>query len=186
MTNKNQFAFTLLELLITLAIIAILANIGVPSFTKLIQHNKVTAEVNQLNGMLQSARNTAITQHKLVTVCPTNNGQSCQKDWSLGYMVFIDNNGDRQYNQDEQLVSQHIIKDKNISLRWRAFGRRTSLQWHQTGITNHQNGSFEFCYKEEPELSRGLFITKAGRIRLSKDKDGDGIHENARDTNIKC
>ncbi len=183
---SHQSAFTLIELIITLAIIAILANISFPSFNNLIDRTKISAEVNALSGLLRSTRNTAINHSEKVTICPSGNGLICTKEWSQGYMAFIDFNGDRQFNQNDQLLQQHKIENKKISLRWRAFGIRNSLQWHQTGITNHQNGSFEYCYADEPKLARGLFITKAGRVRLSKDTNGDDIHENARGDNIGC
>lgn len=184
--NNKQTAFTLIELIITLTIIAILANISLPSFNGLVDKTKISAEVNALNGMLRSTRSLAISQLKKVTICPSQNGTECSKEWSDGYMAFIDLNGDRQLNQNDQLVQEHKIESKRIRLRWRSFGARNSLQWHQTGITNHQNGSFEYCYIDKPKLARGLFITKAGRIRLSKDTNGDDIHEDAKGDNIQC
>ena len=101
-------------------------------------------------------------------------------------MSFIDKNGDRQYNNDDTLLYQFYSEDEKSTLTWRAFGHRKSLQWLETGITNHQNGSFEFCYAGKADKARGLFLTKAGRIRFSKDSNGDNIHENSTGKPISC
>jgi len=186
MPTQTKNGFTLIELIFTLAIASILLSLSMPSFADLVDRNKISAEVSQLRGSLQLGRKAAITQSKKVTLCPTINGEQCSQDWSDGYMVFIDDNEDRQLDPNEELLLQSKIGDANIKLRWCAFGVRSSFQWHQTGITNHQNGTFQYCYTNKPELSRGLFISKAGRIRMSKDENGDGIHENASGNNIDC
>ncbi|TQV82989.1 GspH/FimT family pseudopilin [Aliikangiella coralliicola] len=186
MAHKKQSAFTLIDILFTLGLVAVLLNIALPAFDDLIKKQKITSEVMKLRTTLQNTRSIAITRHQKVTICPTLDGASCSKKWSDGYMAFVDNNSDRKLSADEELLHQSKIKDDDIQLRWRAFGVRTSFQWHHTGITNHQNGTFEYCFKNEPELSRALIISKAGRIRHSKDKNGNRIHENARDEDISC
>jgi len=184
--TSNQRGMTLIELILVIAIIGILFNIGLPAFDDLINRSKLYSELSQLRGTLQLARKTAVTQSKKVTLCPTVDGQTCSRGWSDGYMAFVDDNQDRIFNAGDQLLTWHALQEERISLRFRAFGRTSSLQWMQTGITNHQNGTFEICFKEKSRLSRALFITKAGRIRPSDDADGDGIHENASGNNINC
>ncbi len=186
MPRITNTGFTLIELFFVLGLIGLFLTTALPSLEQLVQRSRITAEVTHLRGLLQSARKVAITHSKYVTICPTEDGQNCSKNWSPGYMGFIDSNKDRRYNDGDDLLFQHKLVNQNIKLRWRAFGVRSSLQWHFTGITNHQNGSFEYCYQNEPMLSRGLFVSKAGRIRPSRDTNGDGIHENARGKNIQC
>ena len=186
MKTTKQQGFTLIDLLLALGIMAITFGVAIPSFSDLVNRNRIESESAQLKTTLQLARKTAITEHKKVTVCPTLDENSCTKDWSDGYMAFIDLDEDRILDGDEKVLYQGDIRHDDISLRWKAFGRRSSLQWHETGITNHQNGSFEFCFREQPKLSRALIITKAGRIRKSKDKNNDGIHENSRGKNLSC
>jgi len=182
-TNKG---FTLIDLLLTIGILSITFGIALPAMDDFIDRGKIKSESMQLRSSLQLARKTAISENKKVTVCPTKDAKDCDKDWSKGYMVFIDLNEDRQLDETDLLIYQSDIKDDRITLRWKAFGARSSMQWHQTGITNYQNGSFEFCFHEKPKLARALIVTKAGRIRPSKDNNGDGIHENSRGDNLSC
>ncbi len=185
MKTKEQ-AFTLIELLISLSIIIILTTIAVPSFDKFIERRSIQAHVEKIARILITARLTAVNQNTKVTLCPSGGGTKCGKNWSQGFLAFIDNNGDRQYNGKDEVIYSQPFSDTKLKVKWNAFGHKKSVQWLETGITNHQNGSFIFCYDKKPTLARGLFITKPGRIRYSKDRDGDAIHEDAKGNPIVC
>ncbi len=184
--KKLNHAFTLIELLLTISIVFILLGIALPSFSETLDNSHVKANLQRLAQTLQLSRLTAINQNINVTLCPVDQTLTCSKNWSTGYMSFIDKNGDRQFNNDDELLYQYFSNDKKSTLSWRAFGNRRSLQWLGTGITNHQNGSFELCYNNKEDKSRALFLTKAGRIRYSKDHNGDNIHENSIGKAIRC
>lgn len=172
--------------MIAISIVSILFGFALPSFNDLLKRSKVKTNVARLTQTIQMSRLAAITKNVRVTLCPMGNGSSCASDWSAGYMAFIDKNGDREYNDSDILLYQFKSSDKKSRLTWRAFGVRRSLQWLETGITNHQNGTFEFCLDNDAKLARGLFLTKAGRVRYSKDKNGDGIHEKVNGDPISC
>ena len=184
--KQPNSAFTLIELLISISIIAITLNLALPSFSEILDRSKVSANFQRLTQTLQSSRLKAINSNNKVTLCPIDNSLICSNNWSTGYMSFVDYNGDRQYNGNDDLLSQYYSEDEKFKLSWRAFGYKNSLQWTGTGITNHQNGSFELCYDDKADKSRALFLTKAGRIRNSKDTDGDDIHENSTGGAITC
>jgi len=158
----------------------------VPSFDDFLDRRKVSVNVQRLTQTLQLSRTTAVTENVKVTICPVNRSLLCSSDWSTGYISFVDKNGDRQYDAGDTLLYQFYSEDERSRLSWRAFGARKSLQWLETGITNHQNGSFELCYDNKADNARGLFLTKAGRIRFSKDTNGDGLHENSTGKPINC
>lgn len=183
---KTNLGFTLVELMLTLAISSILLGVGLPAFADLLNKSKIRSQSMQLRSTLHFARQTAVHNTKTVTVCPTNNGKQCHKNWSNSYMAFIDENENRQLDDEDSIISLSKVIDSNIKIRWRAFGRKYSLQWLDTGITNNQNGSFEYCYEKDPKYARALIISKSGRMRASKDKNNDGIHENAKGKNLTC
>jgi type IV fimbrial biogenesis protein FimT len=63
--------FTLLELMVAIAVLAILATVGVPSFNELIQNNRVTTQTNELVSALNFARTEAIKRGRNVEVVVT-------------------------------------------------------------------------------------------------------------------
>lgn len=185
MSNMTK-GFTLIELMISISIISILLGGAIPSFGELINNRKIDHNLLELVQTLQLARATSIIERSKVTLCPNTQNGICGSDWSKGYISFVDYNGDRQINENDKILTQINIDDKKLVISWKAFGYKKSLQWLSTGITNHQNGSFILCYGQDPKNARGLFITKAGRIRFSKDTNNDDIHEKATGKAIEC
>ena len=88
--RKTQAGFNMLELLMTIAIAAIVAMIGIPSFRYVTNSNRIAGEVNGLLGDLQFARAEAIKEGQDVTVCVSSNGTTCDgtSTWQSGWMVY--------------------------------------------------------------------------------------------------
>ena len=94
--RTTQTGFTLLELLMTIAIAAIVAMIGIPSFRYVTNANRIAGEVNGLLGDLQFARAEAINQGQNVTVCMSKGGQTCDTTgnaWNSGWIVYSNPTG---------------------------------------------------------------------------------------------
>lgn len=96
MRHKRAYqGFTLLELIITIALLAILMGIAVPSFRAAIQNNRMTTQANDLVTAFQLARSEAIKRGRPVSICAsdTSGGEDepeCGDDWTQGWMVFVD------------------------------------------------------------------------------------------------
>ena len=69
--------FSLIELLVTIAIVAILAVVAAPSLMSLINSNRLTAQANELVASLQQARMEAVRRNRSVTVCRSINNTTC-------------------------------------------------------------------------------------------------------------
>ncbi|MDV3514569.1 GspH/FimT family pseudopilin [Stenotrophomonas sp. C1657] len=76
-TVATSSGFTLLELMVTVAVLAILVTVALPSFSAMIAGNRITAAGNDLMAGLQFARHEAIRRNDAVQVCASADGQAC-------------------------------------------------------------------------------------------------------------
>jgi len=92
---KRQSGFNLTELVIVVAIVAILLSVGVPSYRYITNSYRMSSEVNGLLGDLMYARAEAIKEGQGVTVCVSADGVNCLAStaWQRGWIVFSNLNG---------------------------------------------------------------------------------------------
>ncbi|MBJ7308823.1 GspH/FimT family protein [Rugamonas sp. CCM 8940] len=100
---------TLVELLFALALLAILAGAAAPAYQELIAHQQLRAAVNDLCGAIDLTRSQAIARGGRVLLAPLEPGGA---DWRMGWVVFVDRNGDRRPNSgDETIFQQGPVAD---------------------------------------------------------------------------
>ena len=102
---KAHSGFTLVELMITLAVGIIVMSIGVPAFLNMVSTNQAAGYANDLVGAMRLARSEAIKRGGTATVCASNADQSAcsSNDWNNGWIVFSDDNGDGSIDAGEQV-----------------------------------------------------------------------------------
>lgn len=86
----SQKGFTLIELMTTIAVLAIVLGIAVPSFSGMLQDSRASSLGGELQGALQFARSEAVKRRQNVVICRRNAGGSgCENgtDWSGGWLV---------------------------------------------------------------------------------------------------
>jgi|GEM_PF-1472577 len=89
--HQRCIGFTAIEMLVTVAIIAILASMAVPSFVSTIAHYRLSSENSDLLLDLMAARSEALRLGATVSVCPSSNGTQCSgSNWGSGRIVFVD------------------------------------------------------------------------------------------------
>jgi type IV fimbrial biogenesis protein FimT len=88
--------FTMLEMLIALAILGILATLALPGFMETLGAGGVSGSTRSFSNALALARSEAITRNTTINVCPANTTMSdcAASSWSNGWIVFEDNNED--------------------------------------------------------------------------------------------
>ena len=119
---KNQHAFTLIELMVTLAVFAILIGIALPSFQTQIVNNRSLVLADELVGALNYARTEALKRGKSITFCPTNSaGTDCGTDWKSGWLVVVDTAASEITKPPVVANSEAILK------RWEARNSATMI-----------------------------------------------------------
>lgn len=93
--------FSLLELTIVLAIVAVLTAVALPDLRQMIRAQQLKAAANDLFGAISLARTQAIARGRRVQLAP---GDAEGRDWSRGWVVFIDDDGDRRPGDGEEVI----------------------------------------------------------------------------------
>jgi len=98
----------MVELMVTVAVLAILVTLAAPSFANLINSNRLVGAANDIVAALQVARMEAIRRGQSVVICPSTDGASCAgANWSR-MIVFSDRNGNRAVNAPQDVVLRDI------------------------------------------------------------------------------
>lgn len=150
MLNRDQ-GFTLIELMITLALLAIVANIAVPALDGLLTRNRQQALMEQVESIINHARTEAILQRRTIEVCGSIDGKACSASWSNGWLVRA---SDGRVMQLTQLPSHD-------ALRWSGF--QQSIRFHNNGSSPISNGRFYQCHKQK--VAWQLVLNRQGRLR---------------------
>jgi len=186
--------FTLMELILTVALLAILAQLSLPA-VDFNQRTEADRVFMQLSALLTSARAHSIATHSLTVICPSDSGSDCDSNWSAGAIAFTDSDNNRQRSVDEALIElidwtagvHRQSYPRRGTLHWRAFGNRQSIRIDELGLLHDQNGSFTWCPAEQTaHAAHQMVINSAGRIRLATDSNKDGHLEDSQGRPLTC
>jgi len=109
---NRQHGFTLIELMITLGIAAILLTVAVPSFNTTIKNNRLVTHANLLVSSIGLARSEAVKHGRTATVCVSSDQATCtaETNWELGWMVWVDLNTNNQPDAGEERKFVHPFR----------------------------------------------------------------------------
>jgi len=168
---NKQNGFTLLELMITLAIAAILATMAVPSFSNVIKNNRMATQYNELLTSLSIARSEAIKRGSPLVVCKSNDTSTpaCGGNWHDGWLVFVDTDNDGVFNAggSDELVRIHSSLSGNNTLQY----DKDKIKYSANGLALGSNGTFTFCDDRGNNDSKGLVVNVTGRARKAINGD---------------
>lgn len=186
--------FTLMELILTVALLAILARLALPA-TDFNQRTEADRVFMQLSALLTSARAHSIATHSVTVICPSDAGSDCDSNWSAGAIAFTDSDNNLQRSVDEALIElidwtaggHRQSSPLRGTLHWRAFGNRQSIRIDELGQLSDQNGNFTWCPAEQSaHRAHQMVINSTGRIRLANDTNNDGHREDSQGRPLTC
>lgn len=171
--RSNQFGFTLIELIITMAIAAILVSVAIPSFNALIQNNRITASANEFTGNMQLARSTAIKQQRNTTICVSTtfnvNPPTCTggTNWAAGAVVWVDQDRDSVLDLAEVVrIIDPINPTAAVSLTLTS-ATQSQFQYSSTGLLTSPADTLTLCDNRTAETGRTIAVSPAGRVNIS-------------------
>jgi prepilin-type N-terminal cleavage/methylation domain-containing protein len=182
--------FTLMELMIVLALAAVILAIGAPNFREFRQNNRLTATANDFLASVQLARTEAVKRQTNVSICPSDDPAAADPSCSGGefsrWIVFEDDDGDCARGAGEPVIRAEAGRDtaprseleRARQLRATADGSCVSIG--RTGFTRDLDDSatrFVFCDARgidvqpgtEQSLGRGILLNRTGRAQTTRD-----------------
>ncbi|MBN2700615.1 MAG: GspH/FimT family pseudopilin [Methylothermaceae bacterium] len=164
--------FTLIELMVTVAMAAIVLTVGVPGFQTLVKNNRMTTATNSLVGAINLARSEAIKRGVRVTVCKSADGAACATtgNWDQGWMVFTDPDSNATYDSGtETLLRVREAVEGNLSLTG-----NTNVANYISYVANgrslltgggFQSGTITVCDDRGGNVGKNIVLSDTGRIR---------------------
>ena len=165
--------FTLIELMITIALAAIILSLAGPGFQELVRRNQVRAITDDFYTVFNTARSEAVKRNSQVVLCASSAGVSCDgATWDSGWLMFIDDDGNGDVNGAEPIVQVGSALPANYTLRAGA-PYSTAITLNPDGSVNGISGTFRICSPEadavaDTDESRSITFLSYGGPRLQK------------------
>lgn len=164
---SKSLGFTIIELMTTLAVVAVLAAISAPSFSEMLRSHRLTTQANLFLSQMHLARSEAVRRGQPVMILSNSSSQ----DWADGWIIFIDSAFDGEYDQNtdtvlfEQSPLQNDISvqsDSNID-DWIAY-LPTGYPTASGNITG--SGEFQLCNTDSGS-TKILRVNTTGRPEIT-------------------
>ncbi len=172
---------TLIELIVTLAVLAIVLGMGAPALSHTLRENRLAAATNDLSRIVALARSSAIKHGGAVTLCKTSDQWSCDsttpKQWTGGWLLFVDparNQNCQDANRDGlcdghggRILHQGALQlPANITIHNNAAVNAHFITFNELGTAPGFMRTFTICDTGAPEAARQLRLAKSGRLRV--------------------
>lgn len=121
--------FTLVELMVTLVVAAVVLGIAVPNFTGMVNSSRLAAQANELVTGIQLARSEAIRLNRQVRFCGSTDGVNCVAagDWTQWLVLRADNNT--------------LLHSGAVNASTRVWGDVPALNFRSDGLAHQPNGA---------------------------------------------
>lgn len=165
-TKFSEKGLTLVELLVTLALVALVTAWAVPAMDRWWQGVRVRAVSNHFIGMLEVMRYRSLHMHRPVTICGSPDGIVCGRDDGRRVIMFLDADANGRVGAGEVVLGHDAFAgDSEFRLVWRSFQNKPYLRW-AAGRTDSMNGTFTVCNSaRRDEWLRQIVVNRTGRTR---------------------
>ena len=184
---QQQYGLTLVELLATVAIAAVLMLAAIPGMQRLIDQTRADTGMRTVIAGVHYARAVAVTLNRTAVLCPLDANDRCDGDWSSGFAVFTEGTAIAEPHAFEPVLRHFGAVPEGAQLRFRAFGTTRYLRMLPNGQTGWQNGRFEYCPPAGSTATpRVLVVNVQGRARMMRPEDIDPDRTSGPNRRVDC
>jgi type IV fimbrial biogenesis protein FimT len=160
-SGSPQRGFTILELMFTVAVAAVLVTVGVPSFNTFLQNTRATTYANDLVLALNLARSEATRRGAPVRVCASADAEECSDsdDWSTGWIVItaadeVLRTWDQRDGGADVVVGQSGLTEVQFEARGSLAAANTVIEIRLPNCTGNQG--------------RDVAVSRTGRVAVTR------------------
>ena len=167
---KKNSGFTLLELIITVALVSIVMAIAIPSMTTFNQNDRLVTNINTMIGHLAYARSEAVKRSQQVSMCVSNDAATCTggNDWEDGWIIYIDADASNTFDASEEVLRAQQALGNTQTMTPTTFASQVTYDYRGFATST---GSFQLCDNRTGPHGKTISISNTGRVRL---QDGTG------------
>lgn len=200
--HRSTAGFTLIELVVTMAVVSILLLTGIPMLNQMTASNRLVAQINSIAGSLTVARSESIKRARSITLCGSTDSTTCNtSNWESGWIVFSDANNnavldsatDVRLKIVNQLSGSSTLRlsrsDSASILRYRSDGSLRDIDPSVSGINNM--GTFTLCDPNATSpatTAKAVNLSPLGRVSRAEDTDdpADSIANDVTGVDVTC
>lgn len=165
--------FTLIELMVTVALLAIGLALGTPYIRDAVMNVRMTGQANDLMADLALARSEAVKRNVRVALCTSANGTTCGgSSWADGWLIFPDLNGNGTQDTATEVALKsrgELEGDNTVQVCGDVGGGPRYLSYRASGVTGAGIVSFVICDTRTTDLNgRSIDITNTGRANVTR------------------
>jgi type IV fimbrial biogenesis protein FimT len=168
---KTQSGFTLIELMVTLAVGIVILAIGLPSIMTMVSSNQAAGYANDLVGAIRLARSEAVKRADSVTICASNANQTgcSSNNWNNGWVVFLDDDSNSTFNTGDTILKVWPIPvDERANLAFESTSPN-SIRFDSAG-GNVTGAPIQFAFEKSDchaNQARQISVSIMGRPTLN-------------------
>lgn len=175
---KPHRGVTLIELMVTIAIAAIMLAIGIPSFQAFFTNNRIATAAIDLTSDLNMARSEAVRRGLQVSVRNSNGGG----DWGGGWTMFVDSDRDGALDAGEETLRVGAATSGGVTIR--GSGNYSNFIAFTPAGRSNLDGRFAVCHDNTLAGAKIVIVNGVGRIRGGLDGTGNNIPETDAGTDL--
>ncbi len=178
--QSPQLGLTLVELVVTLAVLSLLMSVALPSFQSFTVRNNSIAEIDDLKVDLRFARNEAAKVGAVTRIC-IGNSTGCHSgwgnNWARGWIVKVNATGTVLKIHPPLLAGDNLTAINNST-------RFNAVDFNRYGFTSRR--LFRLC--DGQSRARAIILSRTGRVRMAVDTDtpANGLVDDENDNDISC
>ena len=166
---RREGGFTLIELMVTIGILAIVLAVGVPSYRNIVMDNRLASQANLFATSIKLARSNAVKFQRSATVCSSTNFDAAvptcggSPDWSTGWIVWVDKDRDAATDANEVIsVSGPVHRASELK------GTVNRFTYDGRGFASTPAGDLTLCDSRSGEMGRVIKVNTTGRTNISR------------------